>query len=37
MTPEQVYAMSDEEYRAFVGYMREERKAQERANRTTRR
>ena len=36
MTPEEAYAMTDDEYRAFVGYMREELRAVERAARQRR-
>jgi hypothetical protein len=33
MTPAEVYAMTDDEYRAFVAYAREELRARERAAR----
>lgn len=33
MSPEEVYAMDDATYRAFVGYMRDEIRAIERARR----
>jgi hypothetical protein len=36
MTPAEVYAMDDDEYLAFVGWMREEQKARERAARSRR-
>jgi hypothetical protein len=36
MSPTEVYAMSDDEYRAFVGYQREELRARERAARRRR-
>jgi hypothetical protein len=37
MTPTDVYALDDDEYAAFVDYMREEARAIERAQRKTRR
>ena len=36
MSPAEVYEMTDDEYRAFVGYMRDEIKARERAARRKR-
>jgi hypothetical protein len=37
MTPSDVYAMDDDEYTAFVDYMREEDRANQRAMRKARR
>lgn len=37
MTPTDVYALADDEYQAFVDYMREEDRAIQRAQRKTRR
>jgi hypothetical protein len=37
MTPSQVYELTDDEYRAFVRYMREEIKAREKAARSRKR
>jgi hypothetical protein len=36
MTPDAVYRMDDDTFRAFVGYMRDEIKARERAARRKR-
>lgn len=36
MSPTDAYAMTDDEYRAFAGYMREELRARERAARKRR-
>ena len=36
MSPAEVYEMEDDTYRAFVGYMRDEIKARERAARRKR-